>query len=182
MNAALPVVGLIVGCGVLGLLVGSFLNAWAYRLPRWISVARGRSVCPACDELIAWYDNLPLVSYFLLHGRCRACGAHISLRYPLGEAATAALFAGAAAFTGFRWVLLPQLVFLAVLAWHSIEMVKIEHITTLGSMDIPASVLRVPATIGGVLMIVFIVLRWVYRLRVEKAIKGDDFSIDKESM
>ncbi len=74
------------------------------------------------------------------------------------------------------------LVFLAVLAWYSIKMVEIEHITTLGSMDIPASFLRVPATIGGVLMIVFIVLRRFYLLRREKAIKGDAFSDHKEPM
>jgi leader peptidase (prepilin peptidase)/N-methyltransferase len=106
---------LAVCCGVLGLLVGSFLNAWAYRLPRHLSVARGRSFCPMCQQPIAWYDNVPLVSYAVLRGRCRACGAPISPRYPIGEAATAALFAGAAAFTGLQWLLLPQLVFLAVL-------------------------------------------------------------------
>jgi leader peptidase (prepilin peptidase)/N-methyltransferase len=106
---------LILVCGVAGLLVGSFLNAWAYRLPRQVSVAHGRSCCPACDHPIAWYDNVPLVSYAVLRGRCRACGARISPRYPIGEAVTAALFAGAAAFTGYEWVLLPELVFLAVL-------------------------------------------------------------------
>jgi leader peptidase (prepilin peptidase)/N-methyltransferase len=106
---------LVVCCGVLGLLVGSFLNAWAYRLPRHVSVARGRSYCPSCEQPIGWYDNVPLVSYAVLRGRCRACGARISPRYPLGEAVTAALFAGAAAFTGLEWLLLPQLVFLAVL-------------------------------------------------------------------
>jgi len=106
---------LIVGCGVLGLLVGSFLNAWAYRLPREISVARGRSFCPACEKPLSWYENVPLASYAAQGGRCRGCGARISIRYPLGEAVTAALFAGAAAFTGWQWVLLPQLVFLAVL-------------------------------------------------------------------
>lgn len=74
------------------------------------------------------------------------------------------------------------LVFLAVLAWHSIKMVEIEHITTLGSMDIPASFLRVPATIGGVLMIVFILLRRFYRLRREKAAQGDAFSDHNEPM
>ncbi len=106
---------LVVVCGIFGLLVGSFLNAWAYRLPRHVSVARGRSYCPACEQPIAWYDNIPLVSYLVLRGRCRSCKARISPRYPLGEAVTAALFAGAAAFTGFEWVLLPELVLLATL-------------------------------------------------------------------
>jgi len=111
----MPEALLIVGCGVLGLLVGSFLNAWAYRLPREISVARGRSFCPECEKPLAWYENVPLVSYAVQRGRCRGCGTPISSRYPLGEAVTAGLFAGAAALTGYEWVLLPQLVFLAVL-------------------------------------------------------------------
>jgi len=72
--------------------------------------------------------------------------------------------------------------FLAILSYYSIGMVKIEHITTLGSMDIPASFVRVPATIGGTLMIVFIVLRWVYRLPAEKAAMGDEFDDSKEPM
>jgi leader peptidase (prepilin peptidase)/N-methyltransferase len=106
---------LIVATTVFGLLIGSFLNAWAYRLPRDISIAAGRSFCPACRAQIRWYDNLPLVSFVVLRGRCRACGARISPRYPAGEAVTAALFGTAAAVTGLSWQLAPQLVFLAVL-------------------------------------------------------------------
>jgi leader peptidase (prepilin peptidase)/N-methyltransferase len=72
---------------VLGLCLGSFLNVVIYRLPREetdISHPR-RSVCPRCDHSIAWYDNLPLVSYIMLRGRCRHCGERISPRYPLVE-------------------------------------------------------------------------------------------------
>jgi leader peptidase (prepilin peptidase) / N-methyltransferase len=106
---------LIVVCGVFGLLIGSFLNAWAYRWSHEASIAHGRSACPACNTQIAWYDNVPLVSYAVLRGHCRACHAPISARYPIGEALTAALFALGAAATGVEWLLVPQLVFLAVL-------------------------------------------------------------------
>jgi len=106
---------LIVICGVFGLLIGSFLNAWAYRWAHQASIAHGRSACPACEEQIAWYDNIPLVSYAVLGGHCRACSAPISPRYPIGEALTGALFALAAAMTGPEWLLVLQLLFLAML-------------------------------------------------------------------
>ena len=105
----------IVGAGVLGLLVGSFLNACAYRIPLKISVVRGRSFCPHCKALIRAYDNIPLVSYVVLRGRCRACGAPIHWRYPLVEALTGGLFAGLAAYDGFEPVLAVHLLFVAAL-------------------------------------------------------------------
>jgi leader peptidase (prepilin peptidase)/N-methyltransferase len=81
---------------VAGLLIGSFLNVCIYRLPRDLSVARpSRSFCPACEKTIAWYDNIPVLSYFLLGARCRHCHKRISFRYPLVELATAAWFAWA---------------------------------------------------------------------------------------
>lgn len=79
------------GAVVLGLIVGSFLNVCIYRLPRDLSVVRPRSRCPACHQTIRWYDNLPLLSYVMLRGRCRDCGASIPLRYPAVECATAFL-------------------------------------------------------------------------------------------
>jgi leader peptidase (prepilin peptidase) / N-methyltransferase len=76
-----------------GLLIGSFLTVVAHRLPRGESIVGGRSHCPACGAQIAAYDNVPVLSWALLRGRARCCGAPISPRYPLTELATGLLFA-----------------------------------------------------------------------------------------
>ncbi len=75
-----------------GLIIGSFLNVCIYRWPRDLSVVRPRSHCTNCEKTIAAYDNIPLVSYVLLRGRCRYCRAPIPARYPIVELATGALF------------------------------------------------------------------------------------------
>jgi leader peptidase (prepilin peptidase)/N-methyltransferase len=82
--------------GMFGAIVGSFLNVVVHRLPRGEPLGlfrKSRSRCPRCDALIRWYDNVPLLSYLALLGRCRACKGRISLRYPAVEAVTAGLFA-----------------------------------------------------------------------------------------
>jgi leader peptidase (prepilin peptidase)/N-methyltransferase len=79
--------------GLLGALIGSFLNVCIVRLPADQSVVRPRSRCPKCGAMIAWYDNVPVVSWLLLRARCRNCGERISAIYPAVELATAALFA-----------------------------------------------------------------------------------------
>jgi leader peptidase (prepilin peptidase)/N-methyltransferase len=86
--------------GVLGLLIGSFLNVCISRLPAGESVVVPPSRCPACRAPIHWYDNLPIGSYLVLGGRCRACQAPISLRYPIVELSTAAAFVWQAVMVG----------------------------------------------------------------------------------
>jgi leader peptidase (prepilin peptidase)/N-methyltransferase len=81
--------------GVLGAIVGSFLNVVAYRLPRRESLVTPASHCPGCDAPVKPYDNIPILSWLCLGGRCRSCSQPISPRYPLVEAATAALCVGA---------------------------------------------------------------------------------------
>ena len=78
---------------VMGAIFGSFLNVVAYRLPRGESLSRPRSRCPGCEKPIRPYDNVPVLSWLMLRGRCRSCGERISARYPLVEAATALLCA-----------------------------------------------------------------------------------------
>jgi leader peptidase (prepilin peptidase)/N-methyltransferase len=75
-----------------GLVFGSFLNVCIYRLPKEQSIVKPGSFCPKCKAPIHWYDNLPVLSYILLGGKCRACKAKISLRYPVIELLTAAIF------------------------------------------------------------------------------------------
>jgi leader peptidase (prepilin peptidase)/N-methyltransferase len=80
---------------LLGLVIGSFLNVVIVRLPAGRSLWRPGSACPACGTPIAWHDNIPLLGFVALRGRCRACRAPISWRYPLIEAVTGALFGAA---------------------------------------------------------------------------------------
>ncbi|GFN23293.1 prepilin peptidase [Thermanaeromonas sp. C210] len=92
-----------------GLLIGSFLNVVIYRLPRGETVVFGRSYCPGCRRVLAWYDLIPLVSYIILRGRCRYCGGRISPRYPLVELTTGAVFAALFYRLGPGWVLVKYL-------------------------------------------------------------------------
>jgi leader peptidase (prepilin peptidase) / N-methyltransferase len=96
---------------VLGLAFGSFLNVCIYRLPLDLSVVTPRSACPRCKQPIAFYDNLPVVSWLLLRGRCRNCKAKISARYLLVEVLTGTLFLGCYAYFGLTVATLKYCVF-----------------------------------------------------------------------
>jgi leader peptidase (prepilin peptidase)/N-methyltransferase len=84
---------------VLGLAVGSFLNVCIYRLPRRLSLVRPGSSCPRCGRRLGWHDNIPVLSWLLLRGRCRQCKAPISVQYPLVEVSTAVLAAAVVLLT-----------------------------------------------------------------------------------
>ena len=99
---------------VFGLLIGSFLNVCIYRWPRDLSVVRPRSHCVACGKTIAWFDNVPVLSYLVLGGRCRNCGSRISWRYPLVEVITAAAFFAAVQEFGFTFAALKTCLFAAI--------------------------------------------------------------------
>ncbi|HVL99283.1 MAG TPA: prepilin peptidase [Egibacteraceae bacterium] len=98
----LVVVGL---CFVFGLAFGSFANVVIHRVPRDESLVKPPSECPKCATPLQWRDNIPIVSWLLLRGRCRHCGEPISARYPLVELATGLLFAGVGARFGLDWAL-----------------------------------------------------------------------------
>lgn len=87
---------MIIACGMLGLLFGSFANVLIHRLPRGESIVRPGSRCPHCAHAIAWYDNIPVFSWLLLQGRCRHCDKPVAWRYPLAEAGLGLLWAGLA--------------------------------------------------------------------------------------
>ncbi|MCP9447793.1 MAG: A24 family peptidase [Nitrospira sp.] len=89
--------------GLIGALVGSFLNVCIYRLPRRESIVWPGSHCPVCSHPIAWYDNIPLVSYLVLVGRCRSCSGPIPWRYPIVESLNAAGYIGLLWYFGLGW-------------------------------------------------------------------------------
>jgi leader peptidase (prepilin peptidase)/N-methyltransferase len=104
---------LLIAAAVYGLVIGSFLNVVIFRVPVKQSITSPPSTCPGCSNRIAARDNIPLLSWALLGGRCRHCGMRISARYPLIEALTAALFVLVALRFGWSWTLPGMLFFVA---------------------------------------------------------------------
>ncbi|HBJ73536.1 MAG TPA: prepilin peptidase, partial [Actinobacteria bacterium] len=120
---------IVVGLAVLGLLIGSFLNVVIARVPEGQSIITPASACPRCGALLRWRDNVPLLSWILLRGRCRACDMPISVRYPLVEATNALLWIALAWWAlavPDRMSLLPLLLVLAS-AGLALAVIDIEH-------------------------------------------------------
>ena len=105
----------VVGTGLFGALIGSFLNVVAHRVPAGESLVSPGSHCPDCGAAVRPWDNVPVVSWLVLRGRCRDCGAPISIRYPLVELVTALVFAAVVAVRGFDGDLVLELPFVAAL-------------------------------------------------------------------
>jgi leader peptidase (prepilin peptidase)/N-methyltransferase len=106
---------LVAYAAVVGACVGSFLNVCVYRWPEGLSVIRPRSRCPACETPIRWHDNVPILGWLILRGKCRSCGARISVQYPLIELTTASLWVAAVLRHGFAWQALSSAVFFTLL-------------------------------------------------------------------
>jgi leader peptidase (prepilin peptidase)/N-methyltransferase len=138
--------------GLFGLAIGSFLNVVIYRVPLRMSVVRPRSRCPFCGVNIPARDNVPVISYLLLHGRCRNCKAGISPRYPLVEALTGLLFGLAAYQFGLSLALVSALVLIAVLV--ALGGIDLEH------RLLPNMIVGPAAVVGFVLSVVGDLSRW----------------------
>ena len=120
-----------------GLLIGSFLNVCIYRLPLDMSIASpARSFCPACEKTIAWYDNIPVLSYVRLRGRCRQCRERIPLRYLFVEVATGVAFASSFGALGLTLAAMKVAVYTAILI-------------TLITSDLEERILPDEFTLGG---------------------------------
>jgi leader peptidase (prepilin peptidase) / N-methyltransferase len=134
----------IVVIALLGAAVGSFLGLAIHRLPRGESLVRPRSRCPRCGTRLAVRDNVPVVSWMLLKGRCRNCGEPVSLRYPIVELLTAATFVAVALARGVDLDLLLELPFAAALI--AIAGIDLEHRIVPNRIVVPAAVFAVAVT------------------------------------
>ncbi|HKJ93445.1 MAG TPA: prepilin peptidase [Longimicrobiales bacterium] len=161
-----------------GAAVGSFLNVCIYRWPEGLSVVRPRSRCPVCENPIAWYDNVPVLSWLVLRGRCRHCGTRISFQYPLVELVTALMWLGMALWHGPSWeavrggLFLSLLLGIAVLdARHRIipdQLSVLGALAGLGFALAPAGVTFRTAIIGAAVGYAFM---WLVKLGGEAAFR-----------
>ena len=138
-----------------GLLVGSFLNVCIYRLPRAESIAWPGSRCTSCGRQLAWFENIPVLSWAVLRGRCRSCGAAVSMQYPMVELVTAVLFAGGLVVYGLTPLLAVRLAFgCALIVLFAIDL---EH-------QILPNVITLPGIVAGFLASLFLPPGWLSSL------------------
>jgi leader peptidase (prepilin peptidase)/N-methyltransferase len=140
---------------LLGLCVGSFLNVCIYRIPRRESLTWPASHCTACSRPLAWFENVPLVSWLALRGRCRTCGARISPMYPIVELTTAAVFAGAAIVYGWTPLMAVRLAFACSLI--VLFAIDLRH-------RILPNVITLPGVVAGFAASLFLPPGWVSSL------------------
>jgi leader peptidase (prepilin peptidase)/N-methyltransferase len=143
---------LIVVCGAFGLAIGSFLNVVIYRVPRKESIVTPRSACPSCGTELAAKDNIPVLSWLFLRGKCRTCGASISWQYPVVEMLTAGLFAGVAGRFGYDWAVPAYLALFAglvALSWIDVERMLLPKAIVYPVSVLVAMLLLIPAGVYG---------------------------------
>ena len=173
---------------LLGLLVGSFLNVCIYRLPRGESVVWPGSRCPACGRALAWFENVPVLGWLALGGRCRTCRAAIPVHYPLVEAATGALFLAAFLVYGPTPLMVVRVAFLCALV--VLFMIDLEHQILPDAITLPGIVLGFAASmffapgwqasliglaVGG--LFPFLVAEAYFRLRGREGMGMGDFKM-----
>ena len=137
-----PAFGYVIA-GVFGAIIGSFLNVVIHRVPLEESIVFPNSRCPSCGATIAFYDNIPVLSYMALRGKCRGCSEHISFRYPAVELLTAALFVAIAWHDGFSAALPFDLVFASALL--ALIFIDAEHMLLPNVITYPGIVFAVVA-------------------------------------
>jgi leader peptidase (prepilin peptidase)/N-methyltransferase len=131
---------------LLGVVLGSFLNVVIYRLPRSQSLVRPGSRCPSCGTPIRWYDNIPVISWLVLRGRCRACEVRIPIRYPLVEAITGIAFALAFWRFGLTWPLLVAWAF--IVAMVAVAFIDYDHMIIPNKIVLPGAVTGLMASVA----------------------------------
>ena len=175
MTETLPPLFGIIAAGAFGAVVGSFLNVCIHRLPIGSSIVWPSSACPHCTRELSWYENIPVVSYLVLRARCRTCRGPISIRYPILETLTSALFVWAWWYYGPGPLLASRLVFgCALIVLFAIDL---EHHLLPNAITLPGivagfafSLVTEPGWVasligliagGGVLYLVAVVYYWV---------------------
>lgn len=133
--------------GLMGALIGSFLNVVIHRVPLKLSIASPPSACPNCQQRVRPYDNIPIVSWLLLRGKCRDCGAKISARYPAVEAATAALFALTGLVVTNPWALVVSLAFVAAMV--VVTFIDFDHMIIPDSITLPGMLIALGVAFLG---------------------------------
>jgi leader peptidase (prepilin peptidase) / N-methyltransferase len=174
----LPSSVLIVVAALFGAVVGSFLNVCIYRLPLGASIVFPASACPHCRRELSWYENVPILSWLILRGRCRSCRAPIGVRYPIVEAISAVMFAAAFWYYGWTPLLVARLIFgCALLVLFAIDL---EHHLLPNAITLPgivvgflfsfvaepgwqSSLIGIVAG-GGVLLATFYLWLWIRKI------------------
>jgi leader peptidase (prepilin peptidase) / N-methyltransferase len=175
----------LVFAGLFGAIIGSFLNVCIHRLPRGASIVWPASACPHCSRALSWFENIPVLSYVWLRGRCRTCRMPIAVRYPVIEALTSAMFAVAWWYYGPGPLLVSRLIFgcaLIVLFAIDLEFQLLPNVITLPGIVVGfmLSFITEPgwqASLAGIAVgggVLFVIAEAYYRVRHEEGLGMGD--------